>query len=160
MSRNDVIWKPAHVSKVYEALTAIADGRVEVVGNHAKVFSSSRGKHYDVVYDVATDSISSNDNTAYFTGAISYPMIAYFMLTGRISYDASVAKLLKGIAWKDINQRHKNDYDAAIDDVLEHLSGQGINTDPIKTEVMRIYEAISVLKIGKIASAKRPPKAY
>lgn len=160
MSHDRSFWKQAHISKVYEALTAIADGRVELADHRAQVFSSSRGKHYDVVYDAATDSIGSNDNTAYFTGAMSYPMLAYFMLTGRISYDESVAQLLKGIPWKDINQRHKNDYDAAISEVLSELQENGVETDKITTEVTRIYEMVLQLRIGRLASKKHPPKAY
>jgi hypothetical protein len=157
---NNSVWKPAHISKVYEALTAIADGRVEMGESGAKVYSSSRGKHYDVTYYSATDSIASNDNTAYFTGAMSYPMIAYFMLSGRISYDKSVAEMLKGIPWKDINQRHKNDYDAAIGEVLESMKKSGVKTEKITTETARIYDDIVSLKIRKLNSKKRPPKAY
>lgn len=160
MVSNSAVWKPAHVSKVYEALTAIADGRVEVSENRAKVYSSSRGKHYDVTYDFEHDAIGSNDNTAYFTGALSYPMLAYFMLTGRISYNESVAQLLKGIPWKDINQRHKNDYDAAISEVLNELQKNGVETDKITTEVTRIYETVLQLQIGRLTSKKHPPKAY
>lgn len=153
-------WKPPHISKIYEALTAVADGRVEVGENVAKVYSSSRGKYYELMYDVATDSITSNDNTAYFTGALSYPMIAYFMIEGRIFYDKTIAESLKGIAWKDINQRHKNNYDAAVDEALHELKKSGVETEKIVTEVMRIYDQVLALNIGKLASKKRPPKAY
>ncbi len=153
-------WKPPHISKVYEALTAIADGRVIVDGNTAKVYSSSRGKYYDVVYDPASDCIGSNDNTAYFTGAMSYPMIAYFMLVGRVAYDVSVAQMLKGIPWKDINQKYKNNYNAAIQQVLAQLSGQGTDTTKITAEVERIYTVVSELRIRKFTTKKRPPRAY
>ncbi len=154
------VWRPAHISKVFEALTAIADGRVEVSENRAKVYSSSRGKYYDVTYDLKLDAIGSNDNTAYFTGAMSYPMIAYFMLTGRISYDPNVAQLLKGIPWKNINQKHKNDYDAAIDEVMNSYLEKGLDVGAIRTEVARIHAVVSGLQVRKLASAKRPPKAY
>ena len=96
-------WKAPHISKIYEALTAIADGRVQMGENKAKVYSSSRGKYYDVTYDPTTGSISSNDKTAYCTGALSYPMIASFMLAWHISYEDSVAEMMKGIIVKDFN---------------------------------------------------------
>ena len=155
-----MFWKPPHISKIYEALTAIADGRVEMGEHSAKVYSSSRGKYYDVAYDPTNGAIGSNDNTAYFTGALSYPMIAYFMLAGRISYDKSVAEMLKGILWKDINQRHKNNYDAAIDDVLKSMKKSGVETEKITTEIARIHDEAVSLKIDKLNSKKRPPKAY
>jgi hypothetical protein len=153
-------WKAPHISKIYEALTAIADGRVQMGENMAKVYSSSRGKYYDVAYDPAAGSIGSNDNTAYFTGALSYPMIAYLMNIGHITYDKSVAARLKGILWKDINQRHKNNYDAAIDEVLDELRKNDVETGEITTEIARIYEQVLALNVSRLPSRKRPPKAY
>jgi len=44
-------WKHPPIIKIYEALGSVADGRVEVSGNTAKVFSSSGNKFYVVSYD-------------------------------------------------------------------------------------------------------------
>ena len=61
-----MLWKKPRISKIYEALTAIADGRIELVSeNKARCYSSSKGKFYEIEYDPETDSIMSNDNTAY-----------------------------------------------------------------------------------------------
>ncbi|OHB17298.1 MAG: hypothetical protein A2749_00855 [Parcubacteria group bacterium RIFCSPHIGHO2_01_FULL_45_26] len=79
--RLNLQWKLRHISKVYEALGAITDGRVEVIGNTAKVYSSSRNKFYDVAYDASKNAsrpdsgqaIMSNDNSAYWKGELGYP---------------------------------------------------------------------------------------
>lgn len=42
-------YSPPHISKIYEAITAIADKRYELVSDtELKLFSSSRGKFYTV----------------------------------------------------------------------------------------------------------------
>ncbi len=41
-------WKHPSITKIYEALGAVADDRVLVSGNSAKVYSSSRNKFYNV----------------------------------------------------------------------------------------------------------------
>ena len=67
--------------KIYEALGAVADKRLEITGNTAKVYSSSKGKFYTVTYDSATNAIMSNDNACYFVGYLGYPAIAYLLQT-------------------------------------------------------------------------------
>ena len=46
-----MIWKKPHISKIYEALTVIADNRMKINGNKAKCYLSSSDKFYDVKYD-------------------------------------------------------------------------------------------------------------
>lgn len=82
------------------------------------------------------------------------------MNIGHITYDKSVAARLKGILWKDINQRHKNNYDAAIDEVLDELRKNDVETGEITTEIARIYEQVLALNVSRLPSRKRPPKAY
>src|ERR1700733_3253094 len=59
-------WKQPPVIKIYEALGAVADGRVEVSGDTAKVYSSTGNKFYDVTYDPAEQAIMTNDNGSYW----------------------------------------------------------------------------------------------
>ena len=70
-------WKNPPKIKVYEALGCIADNRIEVNENEAKVYSSSREKYYTVKYD--RNSIMSNDNGSYWVGYLGYPSIALLM---------------------------------------------------------------------------------
>jgi hypothetical protein len=155
------IWLPPHISKIYEALTAIADKRIELVSeNEARITSSSRGKFYTITYDPTTNSIMSNDNTAYYTGSVSYPMIALLMLKGIITYDQSLLSPLSNIVWKDIMQKYKNDYDKGIEHVLSDLAGKGIDVIDIKIKISPIYQQASSLTLNYLGKKVLPPKAY
>ena len=154
-------WLPPHISKIYEALTAIADKRIEKVSeNKARITSSSRGKYYTITYDPTTSSIMSNDNTAYYTGSISYPMIALLMLKGVIDYDKSLLNPLSKIVWKDIMQKYKNDYDKGIEDILATLSKKGINIEEIRAKITPMYNLACSLTLNYLGEKIAPPKAY
>src|SRR5512140_2716320 len=111
-------WKRPPIAKIYEALGAVADGRIEVSGDSAKVFSSSGNKSYIITYDPAAGAIMANDNASFWKGYLGYPAIAYLMKVGAVSFDQKTAESLKSIAWKDINQRFKNDFDKALEYIL------------------------------------------
>ena len=101
--------------KIYEALGSVADGRVEITGNSAKVWSSSGNKFYIVNYDPETKSVMVNDNASFYNNYLGYPAIAFLMLIHEIEYTPLVTEMLKGIMWKDINQQFKNDYEETIE---------------------------------------------
>jgi len=146
---------------VYEALTAIADKRYELVSDtELKLFSSSRGKFYTVTYDPSTDQIMSNDNTAYYTHSISYPMITLLMLRGDLAYDSDLLGPLSNIVWKDIMTKHKNDYDAGIVEVLADLKIRGIDTESLQAKINSIYTSACSLTLSPLGPRKLPPKAY
>jgi len=156
-----VIWKKPHISKIYEALTAIADKRTELVGdNKGRCYSSSRGKYYEIEFDLNTNSIMSNDNTAYYTDSLSYPMIAVLMLKGEVVYDEKLLALLKGIYWKDVNQKFKNNYDESVEFVLKDLAGKGVNIDFIKKEVNKMFSDIIKKEFKFLGSKTLPPSGY
>lgn len=159
-------WQPPHISKIYEALTAIADNRMELSENKrtAKCYSSSKGKFYEIEYDKESHSIMSNDNTAFFKGEISYPMIAMLMLIGELPYSMNLANQFKDIPWKDLLQKYKkkgkNDYDAGVEEVLNTISAKGIDVTPIKAEVERIHKLALELKLERLGKMRFPPKGY
>ena len=151
-------WKIPPDIKIYEALGAVADGRIEMDGDTARVYSSSRNKFYDVHYDRAAHAIMTNDNGSFYQRYLGYPAIAYLMLAGEVSYDPNVAELLKGIAWKDINQKFKNDFAKTIGHILT-----GKNADEqtaIKAEVERIARQIKALDLDLLGPINKPPEGY
>ncbi|NTU46319.1 hypothetical protein HGA88_01705 [Candidatus Roizmanbacteria bacterium] len=155
------MWHQPHISKIYEALTAITDKRIEMVSeNEARCYSSSRGKYYTITYDSKTNAIMSNDNTAYFTGAISYPMIAFLMLKGIVPYNQALLSPLSNIVWKDIMQKHKNNYDKGIAEVLEQLAQKGIDTAEIQAKIHLIFQQVCSLSLVQLGQKIFPPKAY
>lgn len=150
-----------HISKVYEALTAIADNRFELISNtELKLYSSSRGKYYTVTYDPTTQQIMSNDNTAYYTHSVSYPMLTLLMLRGDLPYDPTLLKPLSNIIWKDIMTKHKNDYDAGIAEVLSSLNNKGVGIESLQSKISVIYELSCKLHLSPLGKRIPPPKAY
>lgn len=154
-------YSPPHLSKVYEALTAIADNRYELVSDtELKLYSSSRGKFYTVKYDPRNKQIMSNDNTAYYNHSISYPMLTLLMLRGDLVYDTSLLVPLSNLVWKDIMTKHKNDYDAGIVEVLSLLSSRGTDVSALKAKIARIYAQACQLTLSPLGKRLLPPKAY
>lgn len=156
-----MIWKTPHINKVYEALSAIADKRIQLISDtEAKSTSTSGGKTYTITYDPTTGAMMSDDNSAYWAEIISYPMIAFLMITNRLDYDKKYLPYMENIKWKDINQKFKNDLDKSTDYVLVDLKSKGYLVEDLMTEVNRIYAIICNLKIEQFGPKKKPSDAY
>ncbi len=154
-------WKQPPLNKVYEALGAIGDGRIEVTGDSAKVYSSSLNKYYDVIYDAEQNAISSNDNGSHWQGYLGYPSIAFLLAKGLIKYDAKLAGYLTGFAWKDINQQFKNDFnktDAYIDEQV--VSKYQIDLDDFHHQLQDILDQAMKHELNRLSGAKKPPAGY
>jgi hypothetical protein len=160
MSSTTSKWKEPPAIKVYEALGAIGDGRVEVNGNSAKVYSSSRGKYYVVTYDTEKGAIMANDNGSYWKGYLGYPSIAFLLLAGVVEYNEHYAELLKDIPWKDINQKYKNDFEKTLNEVLAIVQERGGSVEDLQEEVHRIVSECSALGLSYLGSKVRPPEGY
>lgn len=155
-------WKiPADI-KIYEALGTVADGRLELGedGKSAKVYSSSRGKFYTVTYDPEQKAIMSNDNGSYWQGYLGYPAIAFLMVTGEIAFDRKYAEALKGIAWKDINTKFKNDFDRTVEYIHSTLGDKNVSLDGFLGEVASIRRQIEDLDLSLLGKRKRPLVGY
>lgn len=154
-------WKDPPLNKVYEALGAIADNRVELDGNTAKVYSSSRNKYYDITHEPKNNAITANDNASFWVGYLGYPAIAFLLASNLVSYDKELLKYLKGFAWKDINQKYKNNFektDAYIDEqILSHYS---VDTAKLHTKLNDILNNVIELNLNKLGKTKKPPVGY
>ena len=94
--------------KVLEALGAIADGRVKVLGHgRAEVISSEGDRVYKVYVDVEKGLAYSDDNGTRLRGYVGYPIIALLMKMGVLTYDERLAEALKGIPWRRLNETYK-----------------------------------------------------
>ncbi len=156
-----MLWTKPHISKIYEALGAIADKRIELVGTHeAKMSSSSGNKAYTVTWTDDFTQMMSNDNSAFYTGQLSYPMIAVLLLKGQIKYDPEVAEMLKGVKWKDINQKFKNNFDKTVAYVQELLQEKGSDTQKLIFETKRISDELDKLEISRLGDSTRPSEGY
>lgn len=153
------LWKTPSKIKILEALGALADGRVEIDGNHAKVFSSSRGKFYTVTYD-GKKAIMTNDNASFWQGTLGYPAIAYLLLRGELQYDTQIAQAFKDIPWKDWNTKFKNNYEKTINAAQELAMQRGVDVEQINTAIEAILQQIKERKFEWLGARITPPKGY
>ncbi len=151
-------WKHPPIIKIYEALGSVADGRIEVSGNSVKSYSSSGNKFYTITHDPASNSIMVNDNASFYKGYLGYPAIAYLMLIGELKYSPAVAEKLKGIAWKDINQKFKNDFDKTLEYILAEKSPE--DRVEIEDEVKRIDVQLQAKSYSLLGPKVQPPEGY
>jgi len=155
-----MIWKKPHISKIYEALTVIADDRMEINGNKAKCYLSSSDRFYDIKYDPIIGSIMSNDNAAFYTKSLSYPMIAFLMLIGKIPYEQKLLEIFRDICWEDIYKEFKNDYDKSIKAVLGELKREGEDVEFIRKETEKIYNFVCKLEIKTLGELQKPSREH
>jgi len=153
-------WKIPPRIKVHEALGCIADGRIIVKGNEAEVFSSSRGKSYSVRYDPEKKAIMANDNGSYWVGYLGYPSIAFLMLKGVLKYNSKHAEALKGIPWKDMNQKFRNDFEKTEKYVNDIVGAKGIPIQELDKEIDGIYEQVKKLNLELLGEKTKPPEGY
>jgi hypothetical protein len=151
-------WSHPPIIKIYEALGSVADGRIEVDGNSAKVYSSSGNKFYNVSYDPEKKAIMTNDNGSFWKGYLGYPAIAFLLKKGILSYDEDTAKILENIKWKDINQKFKNDFDKTLDFILSPLTAT--QKDKLTFLVQKINKEISELDLSMLGKKVKPPEGY
>lgn len=145
------------IEKIYEAYSAIADNRIIIGNDTAKVTSSNYAKEYTVTW---TDDIyTSNDNASYWTGYAGYPIIAVLMLQGKIKLNHSIIKYFNGINWTELNSKYKANYTKAVSEIMDGLKTDGIDCDAITTEVNEVYKQIELLNITCKRSSIKPPKS-
>lgn len=151
-------WKESPIIKIYEALGAVADGRIEVDGNTAKVYSSSRNKFYVVTYDPAAQAIMTNDNGSYWKGYLGYPAIAFLLKVGVLPYESRFGNLLKDILWKDLNHKFKNYFDKTLAHILESVP----TTERAELDlyISSLQIKIRELDLSLLGDKVLPPEGY
>ena len=150
-------WKMPPLAKIYEALGAIGDGRVQLIdASHATVVSSSGDKTYSVELDNATHQISSNDNASYWQGYLGYPAIAVLILHGLHSPSPGTLNALSGVPWKELNTRYRNDYTRTLNDVLARAEAHGADPSAIRAEAAAVLDALRAYEARR-GKRLRPP---
>jgi hypothetical protein len=146
-------WKLPPPIKIYEALGAIADGRVELINElQAKVTSSSGYKIYEVLFNPDTGELSVNDNGSYYQGYVGYPALALLMIQGLLPFDKTLSSALKGIHWKQLNQENKNDFNKTV----AHLFTLAPQRE-LEAYAQAVLDALSTLKLLRPAVIPKPP---
>jgi len=137
-----MLTKMPPLAKMYEAYSALADGRVTMGPDRAAVLSSDRAKTYTVRWQ--GDTYASDDNATYWQGYPGYPVIAVLMLQGRLPYDPPLTSGLAGVDWHALNARFRRDYDQAAASVLATLPQR----DAITAAAQQAFQQLSRLDIA------------
>ncbi len=147
-------WKKPPMIKIYEALGTMADGRIELNGDTAKVFSSNGKKFYEVTFDPAENAIMANDNASYWQGYLGYPGIVMLLKLEILPYKPELANLLKGVVWKDLNTKIKNK-DQAIAHV--EFSMDDADRENLHEYIAELATKLKKLNLNMLGSRVRPP---
>jgi len=124
-------WKMPPLIKIYEALGALADGRVQLTDDHRALVASSDGaKIYEV--ELTGQVISANDNASYWQGYLGYPAIAVMIARGLLPADPAALSALRGIPWKELNHRFHNDYGRTLEEVARRLERCGASPQAVE----------------------------
>lgn len=105
------------IQKIYEAYSALADDRFDLRPEEATITSSDGSRTYIVRWQDGV--YRSTDNATYWQGYAGYPVIVVLLLQGLLPYDAETAGWFKGIPWKALNDAHKRDYGAALQEAFQ-----------------------------------------
>lgn len=152
-------WKMPPKAKIYEALSAVADKRIEIkTSQAAEVKSSSGNKIYSVQWTEDFQTFVSNDNASYWQGYLGYPIIAVLIALKKLSCSLEIANQLAGVEWKKINDEHKRDYEKAIESVLKNIETRGGDRGAIIDQVDTIYKELEKMAIERGRQGKKPPK--
>lgn len=147
-------WKAPPALKVFEALGAVADGRVREAGKGAgTVLSSDRSKTYDVRWNAATNTVSCNDNASVWQGYIGYPAVAYLMRIGELAFDAQLSAAFAGIEWKKLNTRLR-DHSKVIAHLRETLHVDFAGAEAFAERIRETIKARGFLRPDRL-----PPTA-
>lgn len=151
-------WKNPPVIKVYEALGAIADKRIIVRKDKAEVYSSEGNKKYDVIYSESDNAIMANDNGSYWVGYLGYPAIAFLMENGALEYISEYGEALKGVEWKKINTKNKNNFDLTQKEMDQIFLQKNVNLDEFYLYLANTIKKIEEMDLNLLGSKIKPPK--
>lgn len=129
--------------KVYEAWTAIADGRVVMHDDYATLTSSDGSKEYTIKW--AGNVYASDDNASYWRGYPGYPVVAVLMLQGKLPFNREEAEKWKSVNWKAVNTKYKNNYAAAVDEVASERHIDLPAAEKAANEVMTALQALDIV---------------
>lgn len=158
------LWKKAadeHI--VYEALTVIADNRIDIEKatemSIAKCFSSSRNKFYTINFNLKELSFMSDDNMAYYRDEVSYPILSVLLQENFLNFDKNILPNFKNIFWKEINQKNKNNYMKSVEEFLENISNEDLRIK-IQKECLQIFLELNKLELKVFGEKNLPPQKY
>jgi len=141
--------------KVLEALGSIADGRIRLMdGGRAEVVSSDGSRRYNVWVSSDGRKAYSTDNGTVYRGYVGYPIIAVMMVKGLLPYREDLAKALRGIKWRALNEKYKRYW--IVEKIVKSIaSKRGVRPEDIDAFVKETLNALRKLS-PSLAEPPRP----
>ncbi len=128
--------------KVLEALGAVVDGRVQLVGEgRCKVVSSEGDRVYNVV--VEGGYVYSNDNGTLYRGYVGYPILACLMAEGKLPTDAELGEKLRGVPWRRLNEQYKR-YGEVL---VRVLTERGIERERVEAYIDAVLRRLAAMRL-------------
>jgi len=160
-----MLWQLPPKYKIFEALGAVADDRIEIIDPKSEIlearqYSSSRGKYYTILYNPKLSQIMPNDNATWYVGYLGYPAISLLLFLDKIQFDKSILPYFTDIPFKDINQKHKNDFEQANLEIVDMILTRGLDKVKLDTEIDLIYSQLTELKLEHLGQKVQPPSGY
>lgn len=143
------------VEKIYEAYSAIVDGRVRLFEDYALVQSSDKKKEYTVTWKDST--YAANDNATYWQGYSGYPILAVLMLQGKLPLDKVTASRFAGVNWTALNRAAKGDYAKAADTLFKNRAFTPVEEAQARKAAEEAHLALQNAGITAKRGRKRTP---
>lgn len=156
--------------KIYEALWALSDERVELIPTpeqglfsvdpivQARVYSPQDHLYYVVKFDKQNNLIMSNDDGSYRQWYIGYPSIALLLMLWELHYNQSYTIYLKAMKWIVINKRYKSDFEKAQEEVDSLLIAQWVQIGSFHEYWESIVEGLKKLRLSHLWVKIKPPQ--
>ncbi|MEM0349989.1 MAG: hypothetical protein QW074_06100 [Candidatus Caldarchaeum sp.] len=138
--------------KVLEALGAVAGGRIKVLDDRNCLVDASEGtRTYKVYVDIEKKIANSDDNGTFYRNYIGYPIIAFLMVKGLLSYDPAIATPLAEIKWRTLNERYKS-YWKVETLIKKMLAEKGVKPEDVDRFVSKVLDELAALGLRKQAT--------
>ncbi len=145
-----MIFKKPKIEKLYEAISVLADLRIEHTGsNSAKVYSSDKSKFYSLAWNDSFTTFYSDDNASKWQNTLGYPIIAILLDKKMVPLEFTKLSILKDINWNKINKDFKRDYASALSFVLNERLNDSEERESLEGEVLKAHKILINMQIRK-----------
>ena len=141
------------IEKIYEAYSALADGRVTISedAGEAHIASSDGAKNYTVRWEGSH--YTSNDSATYWAGYPGYPVLAVWMKQGILPVNEAIAMQFKDVNWNALNKEYKRNYAKAAEAVMNERQ---MDAAAVRADAEQVYAKLKTLDLTVGRGKGRP----
>ena len=79
---------------------------------------------------------------------MGYPIVALLIKQGRLPYDSELAEVLKGLKWRELNERYRN-YRKVEEEVKKIVGEKGVQPSKVDEYISKAREALAKFRLRK-----------